>query len=242
MPDYSKGKIYKIVSDSTNDIYIGSTSKRYLSERFSKHKYDFKTGKMPCSSREILKHGDARIVLIENFPCTTRNELEARELFQIRKLRDEGTVVVNLQENGKTEEQKKAHKAEVGKAYREKLGEELLGKKRDYHHAHKEEISAKSKEYREANNDLIKAQKKADYEKHKDTILAQHAEYREAHRDKFIDYGRKHYEENKERYQAYSKTPWKCELCDKAMTLGAKSNHLKSLSHINKISTNSKQI
>ena len=37
MPDYSKGKIYKITNDLNDDVYIGSTCDT-LSRRFSNHK------------------------------------------------------------------------------------------------------------------------------------------------------------------------------------------------------------
>ena len=38
MPNYQNGKIYKIHSYQTDDIYIGSTTNT-LSRRFSEHKY-----------------------------------------------------------------------------------------------------------------------------------------------------------------------------------------------------------
>jgi predicted GIY-YIG superfamily endonuclease len=41
MPDYSNGKIYKLVSDKTAMIYIGSTTQD-LNERLSGHKNEFK--------------------------------------------------------------------------------------------------------------------------------------------------------------------------------------------------------
>ena len=40
MPDYSKGKIYKLISNHTDDIYIGSTCD-LLSKRLYKHKKAF---------------------------------------------------------------------------------------------------------------------------------------------------------------------------------------------------------
>ena len=40
--DYSLGKIYKIVSNQTDDIYIGSTSQNLLSVRLGKHRDEYK--------------------------------------------------------------------------------------------------------------------------------------------------------------------------------------------------------
>ena len=37
LPDYSKGKIYKLVSNKTDDVYIGSCLMT-LSTRLSKHR------------------------------------------------------------------------------------------------------------------------------------------------------------------------------------------------------------
>jgi len=75
--DYSKGKIYRIVSDKTDEVYIGSTVLT-LHKRFTNHKSDLKCGRY-CSSAEILKHGDVRIELIRDFPCNSEQELEKEE-------------------------------------------------------------------------------------------------------------------------------------------------------------------
>ena len=79
-----KGIIYKIVSDSTDRIYIGSTLKS-LEERLEGHESSYenwfyrelKTGYL--SSFEILKYGDYKIILIEEYPCSSYQELLQRE-------------------------------------------------------------------------------------------------------------------------------------------------------------------
>lgn len=38
MVNYKDGKIYKIVSSQTAKIYIGSTTKKYLSQRMDDHR------------------------------------------------------------------------------------------------------------------------------------------------------------------------------------------------------------
>lgn len=88
MINYDSGKIYKIVSSYTDMIYIGSTTKKYLSSRMVKHRsalrrwMDGRDVKF-FSSFSILLHGDARIVLIENYPCSSKDELRAREQYYI---------------------------------------------------------------------------------------------------------------------------------------------------------------
>ncbi len=73
MPDYSQGKIYKVVSPNHSKIYIGSTVQT-LEKRFSKHKSE-----RNCCSTEIIEVGDAEIILIEDFPCLDKYQLEDRE-------------------------------------------------------------------------------------------------------------------------------------------------------------------
>ena len=88
--DYQNGKIYKITSSQTDIVYVGSTCNPYLSTRFSKHKYTYKTyldDKFNyISSFEIMKYNDAKIELITLFPCTCIEELLAKEAEYIKKL------------------------------------------------------------------------------------------------------------------------------------------------------------
>jgi len=81
-----KGNIYKIVSDSTDKIYIGSTVKS-LEERLEEHENnyefwfnkEFKSGYV--SSFEILKYGDYKIILIKQINIRDRFELFKLEGF-----------------------------------------------------------------------------------------------------------------------------------------------------------------
>ena len=84
--NYRNGKIYKIISQSTDKIYIGSTCTE-LSKRLHQHKLNFKNyldGKSNyMSSFEIIKYGDAKIILIVNYPCLNKEHLTARENYFI---------------------------------------------------------------------------------------------------------------------------------------------------------------
>lgn len=86
MVNYQKGKIYKIVSDSSDNVYVGSTCK-LLCQRIACHKGGFKrwqAGKSgKCLSYDIIKYGDAQIFLLENYPCHSKEELNARERWYI---------------------------------------------------------------------------------------------------------------------------------------------------------------
>ena len=89
MPNYQQSKIYKIISPHTDKIYIGSTTKQYLSTRFAHHMCVYKkwlNGEFhKINSFDILEFGDCKIILIETFPCNTKAELEAREYHHIKE-------------------------------------------------------------------------------------------------------------------------------------------------------------
>ena len=67
--DYSKSKIYKIINDIDDCVYIGSTTER-LSSRMAKHRFAMKTynGRI---YQHMRKYGSEyfHIVLIRNHLC-----------------------------------------------------------------------------------------------------------------------------------------------------------------------------
>ena len=82
MPNYSNGKVYKIISSQTDLIYIGSTAQT-LAQRMTTHRYEYKKflndNKIYVSFFEILKYDDAKIILIEKYECTDKEELHKYE-------------------------------------------------------------------------------------------------------------------------------------------------------------------
>eukprot|EP00729_Bicosta_minor_P009283 gene9283-19856_t len=76
MPNYSNGKIYKVVNDNLYICYIGSTVQQghHKSGSFARYK---KWGKIE----------DCKIHLIENYPCKDKHELESRERHFIESYR-----------------------------------------------------------------------------------------------------------------------------------------------------------
>ena len=79
---YTKGKIYKIVCDTTGLTYIGSTIQG-LSSRISGHRADYKKylnkKRDFITSFKVLENDNFKIILIENFPCNSKEELEREE-------------------------------------------------------------------------------------------------------------------------------------------------------------------
>ena len=78
MNKYQNGKIYKLVCDNSPLVYYGSTYRK-LFDRLASHKYN-----KSCCSRELFEKGNVSIHLIENYPCNSRKELEAREGIYIK--------------------------------------------------------------------------------------------------------------------------------------------------------------
>ncbi len=140
MPDFTKGKIYKITNDFNNDIYIGSTCDK-LTKRFSHHKAVIKRE----IQRPLYKLMDEigferfRIELIEDYPCQDKYELRQKESDYIRKI---GTLNIKIDDRTPKE----------------------------YKQENKEKISAKKKEYYEDNKEKIKVLDKQKYEEKKKHI------------------------------------------------------------------------
>ena len=107
--DYSQGKIYKIISDLTDRFYIGSSKQYYLCDRLGKHKYEYKLwkegNKKYISSFELLELEHYKIILIENFPCNSREELQQREQYYIDKYKCDN--LVNIQSSYISQEDRK---------------------------------------------------------------------------------------------------------------------------------------
>ena len=74
--DYKNGKIYKLQCDDGH-FYIGSTATE-LHKRFSTHKSSRATSRVYTHINNIGWHR-VRMVLIENFPCKSKLELNRRE-------------------------------------------------------------------------------------------------------------------------------------------------------------------
>ena len=82
MPDYRNGKIYMLGLPPFLPYY-GSTAQT-LEDRMNKHKKDARAnlkgtliGK--CSSNELVLRPGCKIELVEDFPCSSKQELERRE-------------------------------------------------------------------------------------------------------------------------------------------------------------------
>ena len=104
MVNYNNGKIYKIEPISggeDGDVYIGSTTKIYLSQRMSNHRSKYKRwgngiGNLMTSFNLFEKYGVAncQISLLELVNVNTKDELLEREGFHIKSINCINKVIV----------------------------------------------------------------------------------------------------------------------------------------------------
>ena len=158
MPDYSQGKIYKIeplAEHPEEDIYIGSTTQKYLSDRFSGHRRDYKRfmeGKKNYTSSYDLfqKYGveNCNIYLLEHFNAKDRSELEAKEGQYIQKLKCINKIV-----SGRSKQQYRKDKRDEINNHKKKMyamdRARIIQKQKQYAIEHKETVQEYQRMYRE---------------------------------------------------------------------------------------------
>jgi hypothetical protein len=134
MPDYQKGKIYKLWSPQGNEIYIGSTINP-LAKRLGQHK----TVK-DCNSKYLFEnYNDVRIELIEEYPCNNKMELNRKEGEHIRN-----HLCLNKYIPGRT-----------CKEYNEDNNERIKEREKKYREDNKEHRKEYNKEHYQKNKEKI---------------------------------------------------------------------------------------
>ena len=157
MADYSKGKIYKILNTVDNEIYVGATIQT-LSNRMSRHRtrcvneFDANYGSKLYQHMRNVGINNCYIELIENYPCGSKEELNAREGQLIRDI-----ATLNRKIEGRTNQE-----------WREENKERVTQREHEYYIKNRESILEKQKQYYRANLDHVTELKKRQYQKDKD--------------------------------------------------------------------------
>jgi hypothetical protein len=159
MPDYLNSKIYMITS-SAGLPYIGATVVE-LNVRLSGHKNN------KCASKIHIGQPDCKIELLENYPCNSKNELNARERYWIDNIEccNNNRPIINRDEFLKYQ-----------KTWYENNKDYVLNKRKEYREANKE----KDKIYREANKEKDKIYQKNYREANKEKNKIYQKNYRES--------------------------------------------------------------
>jgi len=152
MSKYKNSKVYRIISDSNPDlVYYGSTYCK-LSNRLSKHKNNYKRYLKEKShyvtSFDLIKLDDCKIILVEKYPCTDKEELRMRERFYI-----ENNQCVNKVIPGRTKKEyykdNRENIEENSKIYYENNREKISKRCKKYYENNKEKCEEYYKQYRE---------------------------------------------------------------------------------------------
>jgi len=230
MTNYNNGKIYKIESTLGDMVYYGSTTKQYLSQRMTKHRSDYNrwlSGKDAGKYRSFDlfdEYGieNCKIVLVENFPCKSKDELTAREAYYIRNF-DCGNKCVPGRTYKEYIEDNKDKILERKKQYRENNKDKI----KEYYQNNKDKILEQNKQYREDNKDKIADQGKQYREDNKDKIK----EYYQNNKDKILDRRKQYRENNKDKIAEQQKITYTC-ICGSCICKGNKGKHEQTKKHI----------
>ncbi len=166
MVNYQNGKIYKIEDVGGNMCYIGSTTKDFLSKRMAEHRGAYNRWKNQ-SCNQTMVYGifdkydidNCRIVLIELYPCDTKDQLTSREAHFIRTLECVNKYIPGRTNNEYVEDNKE-HILEYRKQYYVNKKEHIKRKVKIYNIDHKLEKQEYLKKYREENREKIYAKQK----------------------------------------------------------------------------------
>ena len=148
MPDYQKGKIYKLWSPQGTDeeVYYGSSCDEL---RFRKRSHKCKAN--GCNSKILFeKYDDVRIELIEDYPCNNKAELIKREGEYIRENKCLNKIIPDRTKKEYSREHYIKNKKEIAEYQlknKEKNKEKVAEKMREYQLKNKEKLKEYYREY-----------------------------------------------------------------------------------------------
>ena len=151
---YEKGKIYKITDLGYNKMYIGSTCEN-LSKRMARHRagynYKRKNEKKNCASFRLFDEfgiDNCKIELVENYPCSSKEELFKREGFYIQSNDCLNKLIMGRTKKDWYEDNKEyVYKKKKNKQWRIENENQYKQTNRKYYDNNKEKFSEKKKEH-----------------------------------------------------------------------------------------------
>jgi hypothetical protein len=202
---YQNGKIYKIWSLETDEIYVGSTCGP-LYKRMFKHREAFRYGGKSHYKlyQEMSRLGESsfKIELIEDYPCNSSDELHKREGHWIRELNSTLNMVIA----GRT--------------------------KQEYYLEHIDNIKEYKKKWQHENKDRLRDKLKEYYQEHRQDILARVKAYAEEHAEDLKKYKQQYREDNKEKIQAKRSEVHVCPICGSSYIHNHKARHERTKKHL----------
>lgn len=191
---YENGKIYKLVNDVDSEIYVGSSCLE-LRKRLYYHKRTAKS----APDRKVYKHilnigwDNVSIILIETYPCMSKNELLRRERHWIDELKPSLNQCIPTRTKQEYRIDNRDHILAIKKQYRIDKQDHIKQhnlETRDhilaYKKQHYKDNPDKYKEYHTANRDHILEQRRQYRIANHDHVLAQEKRYREAKKQQVL--------------------------------------------------------
>jgi len=157
MVNYQNGKVYKIINENNEIVYIGSTTEEKLCRRYNSHKH---------------KAPNHKIILIENYPCNSKEELCKRE----QQIIEEYSNLLNERKAYRSEEEKKQYNNDWVKNNKEYKKEYDKTYSKEYYNINKENENFKkkrniySKKHYENNKEYYNKKNREYYQNNKEEI------------------------------------------------------------------------
>ena len=143
---YERGKIYKLVNKEFPDlVYYGSTIQK-LNRRLKDHKAHNK--KKNLTTKILFTKGECKIILVENYPCKSKLELEQKERIYIEtnKCINKNIPGRTIKEYYNDNKDKILEKAKItNKQSYNKNKEQILKIRIEYYQNNKDKICEKQK-------------------------------------------------------------------------------------------------
>lgn len=162
---YQNGKIYKLVSDVSDDVYYGSTCMP-LAKRLYEHKKAYRQYKKGrgnyVTSFKILEWGldNCDIVLVEEYPCDNKMQLLKRERHYIENLNCVNKCVPARSKGESKQIWRQANKEKVslsGQKYYEDNKQSIKENQKKYYETNKNDVKLAHKRYYDANKAKLNA-------------------------------------------------------------------------------------
>ena len=184
---YARGKVYKLVNDLDDEIYVGSTCEP-LHKRLYTHKQKAKI----VPDRHVYKHllnigfENVHIVLLENFNCTSKEELLRRERHFIDELKPTLNRCLPLRTDVEWRKENKEVLKEKAKVYRVENAEAIKEKDKARWEHRRDVANARARERREEKGEVYNAnrrEKRKTDEAYREKCNASQREWREKNRE-----------------------------------------------------------
>jgi len=177
---YLNGKIYKLIDNTNNNVYIGSTCNS-LKDRLKGHRDKYNENrKKDCkakgnSSYDIIKNNNYKIELLEYFPCKSKQKLlnKEREYIQNTNCINILRPIITYQEmldNDKQWKKNNRDKVKIhGQNKYKKHRDKILESRKIYYEANKDKIKERNSEKIQCDN-CFSTTRRGDLAQHKRSL------------------------------------------------------------------------